>query len=61
MMSNHYHLVLKIDLAAQKGLSPFNVVARWTTLFSGNAIVTKYLKGDIYPCNPRIFCIIFNM
>ncbi|MCE9687172.1 transposase [Shewanella sp. AS16] len=46
VMSNHYHLVLKIDLAAQKGLSPFDVVARWTTLFAGNAIATRFLKGD---------------
>ncbi len=32
VMSNHYHLVLKIDLAAQQALSPFEVIERWTGL-----------------------------
>lgn len=46
VMSNHYHLVLKIDLAAQKSLSPFEVIARWSQLFSGNPVAAKFLKGD---------------
>ena len=31
VMSNHYHLVLKIDLAAQQSLSPFEVIERSNT------------------------------
>ncbi|MEL4419538.1 hypothetical protein AAEH74_21520, partial [Shewanella algae] len=46
VMSNHYHLVLKIDLAAQQALSPFEVIERWTLLFSGNPVAAKFLKGD---------------
>ncbi|QSX37217.1 transposase [Shewanella sedimentimangrovi] len=46
VMSNHYHLVLKIDLTAQKALSPFEVIERWTRLFSGNLVAAKFLKGD---------------
>ncbi len=46
VMSNHYHLVLKIDLTAQQALSPFEVIERWTGLFSGNPVAAKFLKGD---------------
>ncbi len=46
VMSNHYHLVLKIDLAVQKALSPFEVVERWSGLFCGNPIAARFLKGD---------------
>lgn len=30
VMSNHYHLVLKINLATQKRLSHFEVIELWT-------------------------------
>ncbi|MCE9686170.1 transposase [Shewanella sp. AS16] len=46
VMSNHYHLVLKIDVAAQRALSPHQVIARWTQLFSGHPVATQYLNGD---------------
>ena len=46
VMSNHYHLVLKIDLFAQKSLSPFEVIERWTKLFYGNPVAAKFLKGE---------------
>ncbi|MBT1443657.1 transposase [Shewanella sp. JM162201] len=46
VMSNHYHLVLKIDLVAQKSLSPFEVIERWTRLFCGNPVAAKFLKGE---------------
>ncbi|MBT1442912.1 transposase [Shewanella sp. JM162201] len=46
VMSNHYHLVLKIDLVAQKALSPFEVIERWTKLFYGNPVAAKFLKGE---------------
>ncbi|NDO76592.1 transposase [Shewanella sp. SE1] len=47
VMSNHYHLVLKIDLAAQQSLSPFEVIERWTGLFSGNSWFMRCLNEDI--------------
>jgi REP element-mobilizing transposase RayT len=46
VMSNHYHLVLKIDVERQKSLSPQEVIARWTQLFSGHTAASKYLNGD---------------
>lgn len=54
VMSNHYHLVLKIDLAAQKSLSPFDVIQRWTQLFCGNPVGAKFLKGDSLSEGERI-------
>ncbi|ABM01109.1 hypothetical protein SHAM105786_06490 [Shewanella amazonensis] len=46
VMSNHYHLVLKINLATQKRLSHFEVIERWTQLFFGHPVAAKFLKGD---------------
>ncbi|MEL4423433.1 alpha-amylase family glycosyl hydrolase [Shewanella algae] len=54
VMSNHYHLVLKIDLATQQALSPFEVIERWTGLFSGNSVAAKFLKGDSLSDGERI-------
>ncbi len=54
VMSNHYHLVLKIDLATQQSLSPFEVIERWTGLFSGNPVAAKFFKGDSLSEGERI-------
>ncbi|GAB1078417.1 MAG: hypothetical protein SStaBPW_03000 [Shewanella algae] len=54
VMSNHYHLVLKIDLATQQSLSPFEVIERWTGLFSSNPVAAKFLKGDSLSEGERI-------
>jgi REP element-mobilizing transposase RayT len=54
VMSNHYHLVLKIDIETQKNLSQFEVVERWTQLFCGNPVAAKFLKGDSLAEGERI-------
>ncbi|MGI2258643.1 transposase [Shewanella sp. GXUN23E] len=46
VMSNHYHLVLRIDTQALRQLSQQDVITRWTTLFNGNVIAHRYLQGD---------------
>lgn len=46
VMSNHYHLVLKIDTGTLNSLSAKEVIARWTTLFSGHPVASKFLRGD---------------
>jgi REP element-mobilizing transposase RayT len=45
VMSNHYHVVLKInpDLAASWSVD--EVLSRWCRLFSGNPIVQRYLSN----------------
>jgi len=46
VMSNHYHLVLKINYEQAQQLSDEEVVQRWMTLFNGNVLVSRYLKGE---------------
>ena len=35
LMSNHYHLVVRIDVERAQGWSNDEVIARWTRIFSG--------------------------
>jgi len=46
IMSNHYHLVLKINNEKAKLLSEDEVIERWMSLFNGNVLMQRYLKGD---------------
>ncbi|WP_065188242.1 transposase [Shewanella woodyi] len=46
VMSNHYHLVLKIDLNEVNALSHRDVISRWQQLFHGHEVATKYMKGE---------------
>ena len=39
VMSNHYHLVLKVNKTAAESLSDINVALRWKQLFSGHVMV----------------------
>lgn len=47
IMSNHYHLVLKIDVETHQSLSPQDVVSRWLHVFSGNVVAKQFLNGDV--------------
>jgi len=44
VMSNHYHLVLKINDEQSKFMSDEEVVERWIKLFNGNVLIQRYLK-----------------
>jgi REP element-mobilizing transposase RayT len=44
IMSNHYHVVLHIDLASASNWSKREVIERWMKLFSLPAIVERYLN-----------------
>jgi REP element-mobilizing transposase RayT len=46
VMSNHYHIVLKIDLEAAQGWSDHEVAQRWTQVFTGPVAVRRWLKDD---------------
>jgi len=46
IMSNHYHLVLKINTDKSKLLTEDEVIERWMSLFNGNVLMQRYLKGD---------------
>jgi REP element-mobilizing transposase RayT len=42
IMSNHYHVVLKIDRARAQNWSTHNVMERWTQLFKGSTLLQAY-------------------
>ena len=47
IMSNHYHLVLKVDKADAEQLSDFDVVMRWKELFRGHVLVDRWLSAHV--------------
>ena len=46
VMSNHYHVVVKIDAAAIESWSFYEVIQRWLCLHKGPFLVQKYQNGD---------------
>ena len=44
VMSNHYHIVVRIDAARAAAWSVEEVLTRWTQLFSGPLLVQRYLS-----------------
>jgi REP element-mobilizing transposase RayT len=44
IMSNHYHIVLRVDLARANGLSDDEALSRWTRLFAGPPLVQRHLN-----------------
>ncbi len=45
VMSNHYHLVLRVDAQRAQAWSRDEVLRRWTQLFSGPEMVQSYLRA----------------
>ena len=51
VMSNHYHLVLKIDDQGAKELSDGEVIERWTRIFNGPVLVPfigRRFKSEVH-------------
>lgn len=46
VMSNHYHIVLRIDRDRALSWDRDEVLRRWTQLFSGSSWVQRHLAGD---------------
>lgn len=46
VMSNHYHIVLRIDAQRAQSLTDDEVLARWTRLFTGPLLVRRYLDAQ---------------
>ena len=44
VMSNHYHIVLHVDVGRGLKMSDDEVLKRWTMIFSGPVLVQKYLS-----------------
>ena len=46
VMSNHYHVVLKVDVERLSSWSDDEVLQRWRQLFKGNFLVDRYVSGQ---------------
>ncbi len=46
VMSNHYHVVLRVNAETVLGWSDDEVIARWCQLFKGPDVVQRYLIGE---------------
>ena len=46
VMSNHYHLVLRINAGGAAALSDGEVVERWRELFRGHLLVDRWKSGE---------------
>ncbi|NRA84258.1 MAG: transposase [Gammaproteobacteria bacterium] len=45
IMSNHYHLVLNVNIQNANSWSMDEVIKRWRNLYKGHVVVDKYLAG----------------
>ena len=48
VMSNHYHLVLKINDEQSKLITDEEVIERWMKLFNGHVLINRHLKGECH-------------
>ncbi|OUL56377.1 transposase [Pseudoalteromonas ulvae] len=46
VMSNHYHLVLRVDRSRALSWSKDEVIERWYQLYHGTILVDRYRKGE---------------
>jgi len=46
VMSNHYHVVLRVDQDLALAWSDSEVIERWTGLFSAPVLIQRYLRGE---------------
>ncbi|MCA6062931.1 transposase [Thalassolituus marinus] len=46
IMSNHYHVVLYVDSQASRSWTDEEVIERWHSLFKGNLLSQRFLRGD---------------
>lgn len=55
VMSNHYHLVVKVSPEQAEGWGDDEVLARWSSLYKGPLIIQRYLKGESLASAERRF------
>jgi hypothetical protein len=46
VMSNHYHVVLRVDKPCAQNWSEAQVIEHWLSLFKGPLLIHRYLNGD---------------
>jgi len=45
VMSNHYHVVLRVDVERAKSWTADEIIRRWGSLFNGSLLIQHYLNG----------------
>ncbi|OZG73753.1 transposase [Hahella sp. CCB-MM4] len=46
VMSNHYHVVLRVDTERVKHWTEDEIIERWCRLFGGHPLIARYRKGE---------------
>ncbi|HMB60867.1 MAG TPA: hypothetical protein VKN35_13220 [Xanthomonadales bacterium] len=46
VMSNHYHIILRLDAEKANNWSDYEVAERWTRLFSKSTLIHRFLGGS---------------
>lgn len=46
VMSNHYHVVLKVNAEQAKAWTDLEVAQHWTMIFSGSPLVQRWMQGE---------------
>jgi len=46
VMSNHYHIVFRVDQEEAQAWNSLEVIERWSELFSQPVIISRFLKGE---------------
>ncbi len=55
VMSNHLHVVLRVDIDSVNAWSDREVAVHWHQLFKGNALTRKFAKGELEECKGSKF------
>jgi len=55
VMSNHYHVILKLSPERVKDWSDREIVERWQTLFSGNEHTRAFLSSNLLTTENQLF------
>ena len=53
IMSNHYHLVLRVDTQRAAQWSWQQVVEQWHTVYNGNMLSQRFMQGETLPAAER--------
>ncbi|WP_261875183.1 transposase [Vibrio rarus] len=51
VMSNHLHVVLRIDIDTANNWSDREVIEQWHQLFKGDELTRKFVRGDVIDAN----------
>lgn len=54
VMSNHYHIVVRVDVERPQSWSPEEVLSRWSRLFTGPPLIQRYLSSERDEMSPEL-------